>query len=74
VHNRPHFRRRALAEVPRSLGEYLQQHAHWSRQLGERRGQQGQELRHRKLRIRPRGNFGISFLDIFYYSEPFKLM
>ena len=55
MHNRPHFRRRPVAEVPRSLGEHLQQHAHRSRQLGERRGQQGQELRHRKLRICPRG-------------------
>jgi hypothetical protein len=41
VHDRPHFSGRTLAEVPRSLGEHLEQHAHRCRQRGERGDQQG---------------------------------
>ena len=55
VHNWSHLCCRTLVEVPRSLGEHLQQHAHRRCQRWEWRGQQGQEPGHRKLRIGSRG-------------------
>ena len=43
VHHRSHQRRRALAQIPWSPWQHLQQHADWRHQPRERRRQQDQE-------------------------------
>lgn len=53
MYHRPHQCCRTLAEVPRSSGQHLQQHADRCSQQRERRRQQDQEPPDRRLRRRP---------------------